>query len=206
MHLYKLAQMTNQVKENIIFWLNQEETFNPADKLGKFDIDKDPVNKWTSLALKVLHPEWLQGHPKHYLHKMLKESSEIFKEVRSGGSTEKPTNKEAVLTHHCTKLSEDENIMASYMEVQDYIKPTRKKKLDFHPLDIIVRRNGTRGSSRYMKIMGYVTYFAPRWVDKLYLKNTKFVNTDSIVNARKIYLPREKSIDHLIETPVQTHS
>ena len=79
MHLYKLAQMTNQVKENIIFWLNQEETFNPADKLGKFDIDKDPVNKWTSLALEVLHPEWLQGHPKHYLHKMLRESSESKK-------------------------------------------------------------------------------------------------------------------------------
>ena len=55
MHLYKLAQMTSQVKENINFWLNQEETFNPADKLGKFDINKDSVDKWTSLVLKYFH-------------------------------------------------------------------------------------------------------------------------------------------------------
>ena len=64
--------MTDQLKESIIFWLNQEKTFNPADKLGKFDIDKDSMDKWTSLALKVLPPKWLQGYPKHYPHKMLR--------------------------------------------------------------------------------------------------------------------------------------
>ena len=122
-----MAQVTNQAKENIIFKLNQKETFNRADKPGKFNVDKDPVDKWTSLALEVLHPEWLQKHPKHYLHKMLKQSSEKIKEVKSGGPTEKPTNEEAALTHHCTKLSENENIMANYIEVQDHITPTRKE-------------------------------------------------------------------------------
>ena len=91
LQFYRLAQVTNQVKENIIFQLNQEETFNPADKLGKFDIDKDPVDKWTSLALEVLHPEWFQRHPKHYLHKMIKQSSE--KSKRSIRWTHRETNK-----------------------------------------------------------------------------------------------------------------
>ena len=34
MHLHKLAKMTTQLKENIVSWLNQDGTFNPADKLG----------------------------------------------------------------------------------------------------------------------------------------------------------------------------
>ena len=49
MHPYKLAQITDQSKENI------KETFSPADKLGKFDINKDSVDKWTSLVLKYFH-------------------------------------------------------------------------------------------------------------------------------------------------------
>ena len=40
-HLYKLAQLTGQLKENIVFWITQKKAFNPADLLGKFDIDKD---------------------------------------------------------------------------------------------------------------------------------------------------------------------
>merc|ERR1712208_273344 len=46
MHLYKLAKLTGQLKENVLFWINQKEAFNPADLLGKFDVDKDQVSKW----------------------------------------------------------------------------------------------------------------------------------------------------------------
>merc|ERR1712121_71244 len=84
-HLYKLAQMTNQVKENIIFWLNQDEVFNPADKLGKFDIERDPVQKWVKLQKEVHQPNWLQDHPKNYLHRMIKASKEKIKTVKTGG-------------------------------------------------------------------------------------------------------------------------
>merc|ERR1712089_77185 len=56
MHLYKLAKLTNQLKENIVFWINQKGTFNPSDLLGKFDIDKDPVSKWIDLSKLVLQP------------------------------------------------------------------------------------------------------------------------------------------------------
>merc|ERR1711895_176238 len=39
-HLYKLAQLTGQLKEDIVFWINQKNNFNPADLLGKFDIEE----------------------------------------------------------------------------------------------------------------------------------------------------------------------
>ena len=55
-HLYKLAQLTGQLKENIVFWINQKNYLNPPDLLGKFDIDKDHVSGWMELAQKVLQP------------------------------------------------------------------------------------------------------------------------------------------------------
>ena len=57
-HLYKLAQLTGQLKENIVFWITQKKAFNPADLLGKFDIDKDHVSRWMELPQKVLQPSW----------------------------------------------------------------------------------------------------------------------------------------------------
>ena len=192
MHLYKLARMTNQLKENVIYWLNQDGTFNPADKLGKFDIDTDSVKKWMKLELDVLRPDWLQVHPKHYLHKMLKESSEKIKGVRSGGHIKISPNEETLLTHHCTELSESEDIMANYIEAQDYIRPVRKEKLDFHPLDIVVEGNGTKGSSYCMKIMGYVTYFAHKWVDKWYLKKYKVCEHSYHCECKKNLLAQRK--------------
>ena len=43
LHLFELANLTGQKKEDIVFWI--EGAANPADKLGKFDIDKDPALK-----------------------------------------------------------------------------------------------------------------------------------------------------------------
>ena len=43
LHLFKIAKLTNQRKEDVIFWI--EGAANPANKLGKFDIDRDPVDK-----------------------------------------------------------------------------------------------------------------------------------------------------------------
>merc|ERR1711955_38490 len=71
MHLYKLAKLTKQDKENVVFWINQKKRVNPADFLGKFDIDKDPVSKWIELLKSVLQPPWLQKHPNTYLEQML---------------------------------------------------------------------------------------------------------------------------------------
>ena len=44
-HLYEIAKQTNQLKEQIVFWINQKGYFNPADCLSKFDIDKDQPTK-----------------------------------------------------------------------------------------------------------------------------------------------------------------
>ena len=43
LHLFEIAKQTKQKKEDIVFWI--EGTASPADKLGKFYIDKDPVDK-----------------------------------------------------------------------------------------------------------------------------------------------------------------
>ena len=43
LHLFEIAKLTKQKKEDIVFWIEGSE--NPAHKLGKFDIDKDSVDK-----------------------------------------------------------------------------------------------------------------------------------------------------------------
>ena len=96
---------------------------------------------------------------------------QVLKEVKSGGQHKTPPNEETSLTHHCTKLNKSENFITNYIEAQDRIRPVRHKTLDYHPLDIIVKRNMQKGSC--MKLMGYVTYFTHKWIDKLYLKKHK---------------------------------
>ena len=48
LHLFELANLTGQKKEDIVIRI--EGAPNPADKLGKFDIDRDTVERWISLA------------------------------------------------------------------------------------------------------------------------------------------------------------
>ena len=129
MHLYQLARFTNQKKENIVFWLNQNGTFNPADKISKFNIDKDTVAKWMELAQETLHPDWLQENPENYLQKMLEDSKEKIKDAKSGGQikTPPPPNEETLLTHKCTELNESENTITNYIEVQDQVRPENKR-------------------------------------------------------------------------------
>ena len=69
LHLFEKAKLTKQKKEDVVFWI--EGAANPADKLGKFDIDKDRVGKWIKLANHLLAPKWLQQHPRKYLDKLL---------------------------------------------------------------------------------------------------------------------------------------
>merc|ERR1711973_412670 len=93
MHLYKLAKLTGQLKENVVFWINQKKAFNPADLLGKFDVDKDQVSKWMNLAKLVLQPPWLLQNPDTYLRKMLFESQEKIQAQTTGKHAKQPINK-----------------------------------------------------------------------------------------------------------------
>ena len=43
LHLFEIANLTGQKKEDIVLWI--EGASNPADKLGKFDIDKRSSGK-----------------------------------------------------------------------------------------------------------------------------------------------------------------
>ena len=57
LYLFEIEKLTNQKKEDVVFWI--EGTANSADKLGNFDIDKDPVDKWIKLANFILAPKLL---------------------------------------------------------------------------------------------------------------------------------------------------
>ena len=83
LHVFELASLTGQKKEDIVIWI--EGAANPADKLGKFDINKDPVGKWISLANQVLAPRWLQQHPSSYLDKLICISKEKIRSLLQGG-------------------------------------------------------------------------------------------------------------------------
>ena len=55
LHLFEFANLSGQRKEEIVLWI--QGISNLADKLGKFDINKDSVEKWIGLANQVLRPE-----------------------------------------------------------------------------------------------------------------------------------------------------
>merc|ERR1712101_19992 len=176
MHLYKLAKLTSQLKENIVFWINQKEAFNPADLLGKFDVDKDQVSKWMNLSKLVLQPPWLLQNPDTYLKKLLSESQEKIRTQTTGKPTKKPLNEEELLTHDCVELKRGDSVMVNFINVQDRFKPVRNKPVNFHPLETIVTRNKFRGSNYCLKILGYVTWIAHNWRDKVYLRKHKVCN------------------------------
>merc|ERR1712002_1274499 len=202
-HLYTLANITKQVKEDIIFWLNQEEVCNPADKLGKFDIEKDPVHKWVKLQKEILQPDWLQDHPRNYLHRLIKSSKEKIRLSKTGGYLRNQSAEKILGLHLHTEPSKDEDIMVSYIEANEKLLPARKKNLDFHPLDRVVERFGHKGSSYVMKIMGYVTYFAHRWVDKLYLMKHKVCSHEELCECKKKLLEQRQVDRPFRDNPIR---
>merc|ERR1712243_171650 len=203
MHLYKLAKMTNQEKENVVFWINQKEAFNPADLLGKFDIDKDPVSQWIELLKLVLQPPWLQKHPNTYLKQMLIESQQKIQAQTMGGISKKPLNEEELLTHDCVELKQGENVLVNFIEVQDRFKPIRNKQVDFHPLETIVRRNKFKGSNYCLRIMGYVTWIAHNWRDKIYLRKHKICEHSYLCECKKKLLADRKFDRPFTELPIR---
>merc|ERR1711962_1231259 len=203
MHLYKLAELTNQLKENIVFWINQKEAFNPSDLLGKFDIDKDPVSRWIELSKSVLQPPWLMKHPDDYLEKMLTESQEKIRAQTAGGIDKKPINEEELLKHDCVELRRGENVMVNFIDVQDQFKPVRNKPVDFHPLETIVRRNKFKGSNYCLKIMGYVTWIVHNWRDKVYLRKHKACNHSYLCECKKKLLADRKFDRPFTELPIR---
>ena len=92
LHLFEIANLTGQRKEDIVIWI--EGASNPADKLGKFDIDKDTVEKWIGLANQVLRPDFLQQHPNKYLNRLIHKSKERIKVILQGRHPEEKQNQD----------------------------------------------------------------------------------------------------------------
>ena len=69
LHLFEIANLTGQRKEDIVIWI--EGASNLADKLGKFDIDKEQLDQWIERPKLLLKPSWLKLHHDDYLFSML---------------------------------------------------------------------------------------------------------------------------------------
>ena len=89
---FLLAKITSQNKEEIIFWLNQDQvidghqTYNPADKLGKFDLDKDTSDHSVKHTKAIINPPWLQLPWILFFPDLLKKSKYAINKYRAGVS------------------------------------------------------------------------------------------------------------------------
>ena len=153
LHLFEIANLTGQKKEDIVLWI--EGASNPTDKLGKFDIDRDSVEKWISLANQVLSPRWLQQHPSKYLDKLISTSKERIRSLLQGGqATDEPSQdstNEATIRH----ISCYEGYVPKH--------PIQGEAYDTARLQGLINRNKHKGSAYCMKIMGLATYAAHKW-------------------------------------------
>ena len=76
MNLYKIAQLSHQLKQNIPLFLDQRKRQNYADILTKFNVEKQTPALWFEYQLRLLQPQWLSKHPKFWEEQVLKESRE----------------------------------------------------------------------------------------------------------------------------------
>ena len=153
LHLFEIANLTGQRKEDIVLWI--EGASNPANKLGKFDINKDTVEKWISLANQVLKPSFLQQHPSKYLDKLIHNSKERIKLILQGGCPEDEANQDPAEEAAIRHISCYEGYTPKH--------PIQGKGYDTARLQGIIDRNKHKGSAYFMKIMELATYAAHKW-------------------------------------------
>ena len=133
-----MAKLTNQRKEDIIFWINQKDHPYPVDKLSKFDIDKDGVDKWMELDKCVLVLDWLQKHPIKYLDKMLKNLREQVKLLKQGGKVQPMEEQQKYLS---------EEVSVNYVECQEgyaLVSSFKENPYDSSMLQIITYKKNIR--------------------------------------------------------------
>ena len=134
---------------------------------------------------------------------MLDESREKIMGLTAGKHTKQPVDKEESLTHDCVELKQGGDVMINFINVQDRFKPIRNKPVDFHPLEAIVTRNKFRGSNYCLKIMGYVTWIAHNWRDKVYLRKHSTCNHPYLCQCKKKLLADRKFDRPFTELPIR---
>ena len=76
-------------KRTLFIWLNKEhiihghQTYNPADKLGKFDLNKDISDLWVKHTKAIINPLWLQLPRILFFPDLLKKSKSAIKKYRA---------------------------------------------------------------------------------------------------------------------------
>ena len=155
------------------------------------------------LAKQVLQPSWLLQNPDTYLRNMLDESKAKILELTAGKHTKQPIDKEQSLTHDCAELKQGGDLMINFINVQDRFTPIRNKSVDFQPLETVVTRNKFRGSNYCLKIMGYVTWIAHHWRDKVYLRKYSTCNHPYLCPCKQKLLADRKFDRPFIELPIR---
>ena len=84
-NLFKCAQISKQLKENIPVFINQTKRVNFADLLTKFNLTKDTSDVWLEMQKRLLTPNWLRAHPSVWLKDVLEESAEKISIQSQGG-------------------------------------------------------------------------------------------------------------------------
>ena len=182
-------------KEDKVFWIEGLE--NPADKLGKFDINKDAVSQFIQIAKEVLASSWLQELPSNYLDKMLSKYQEQIKLLMQGGKSMTNSTHENLYKNNNPEPVEVNHINCYVGYALTY--SLKERSYDSSCLQIVVDRNKHKGSAFCMKVISLATYVAQIWRDKAFLSTRKKCNHPHQCPC-EIKLLQDRPIDRPFDT------
>ena len=82
------------------------------------------------------------------------------------------------------------------------VKSHKDPSTDWSPLSIVVQHNKQKGSSKCLKIMGYITYFCHKFSDNFYLNNNKYCNHEYLCICKQNLLKKRNLDQPFLETPI----
>merc|ERR1711895_90299 len=122
------------------------------------------------------------------------EAGNKIRELMERNHSKQTAHTDHTLGHECTELKQGGDLMVNFINVQDRFTPVRNKTVDFQPLETIVDKNKFRGSNFCLTVMGYVTWIAHHWRDKVYLKKNTTCNHQYLCPCKKKLLA-DRQID-----------
>ena len=165
LHLFELAKMTGQQKQDCIFWFDQKDRINPADLLSKFNLNDDTADLWLHKTKTVLNTDWLKVNPHSYINDLLKYSQEAAIRHRQGGTA--PHIDEYISQKSC-----ECNFITIDWEEQ-FLPQVEKSHTNWSHLLNSYHRYGTYNTNVCLRIWGYALLAAHTWIDKVRIKKHK---------------------------------
>ena len=152
-----------------------------------------------STSTRITYPNGWNWHRKN----MMEESDNKIRELMERNHNKQTAHTDHTLGHECTELKQGGDLMVNFINVQDRFTPVRNKTVNLQPLETAVDRNKFRGSNFCLKVMGYVTWIAHHWRDKVYLKKNTTCNHQYLCPCKKKLLA-DRQIDRpFVELPIR---